>query len=135
MRRYLDLFVHQQLRAFLTGTATEQAEPNEAIEHEALIERIGLADEGSRAARKAERSSNQHWTLLYLKQEQKKQGKAWQGDAIVVMHDERRTSLILPGLALEPKIRVQNHLELNQTITVESQSVNLPDLWASFRVV
>ena len=136
MRRYLDLFVHQQLRAFLTNKETEQViESDEKSEHEALIERIGLADEGSRAARKAERSSNQHWTLLYLKQYQEKHGKAWQGDAIIAMHDERKTSLLLPDLALEPKIRVQNHLELNQVITVEAQSINIPDLWAGFRVV
>lgn len=142
MRRYLDLFVHQQLRAFLTEQPEQNSEQNSeqdkktsnALEHEALIERIGLADEGSRAARKAERSSNQHWTLLYLKQEQNKLGKAWQGDAIIVMHDERKTSLILPDLALEPKIRVQNHLELNQTVTVEAQSINIPDLWAGFRL-
>ncbi|HIQ14457.1 MAG TPA: RNB domain-containing ribonuclease, partial [Leucothrix sp.] len=135
MRRYLDLFVHQQLRAFLTTKADSNKENIAAkIEHEAVIERIGLADEGSRAARKAERSSNQHWTLLYLKQEEKKQGKAWQGDAIVVFHDERKTSLILPDLALEPKIRLQNHLELNQTVMVEATSVNIPDLWAGFRL-
>lgn len=129
MRRYLDLFVHQQLRAFLTG-----AEPLQ-LEHEALIERIGLADEGSLAARKAERSSNQHWTLLYLKQEEKKQGKPWQGDAVVVFHDERKTSLMLPDLALEPKIRVQKHLELDQTVTVEASSINIADLWAGFRLI
>ena len=135
MRRYLDLFVHQQLRAFLTTKADSNKENIAAkIEHEAVIERIGLADEGSRAARKAERSSNQHWTLLYLKQEEKKQGKAWQGDAIVVFHDERKTSLILPDLALEPRIRLQNHLELNQTVMVEATSVNIPDLWAGFRL-
>lgn len=133
MRRYLDLFVHQQLRAFLTQADSDEA-PSINIEHEALLERIGLADEGSLAARKAERSSNQHWTLLYLKQEEKKHGKAWQGDAIVVMHDERKTSLILPDLALEPKIRLQKHLELDQTVTVEVTSINVPDLWAGFRL-
>jgi len=129
MRRYLDLFVHQQLRAFLT-----QGGPNQ-LEHEAIIERIGLADEGSLAARKAERNSNQHWTLIYLKQQEKKLGKAWQGDAIVVYHDERKTTLILPDLALEPKIRLQNHLELDQTVKVEATSVNIADLWSGFRII
>ncbi len=129
MRRYLDLLVHQQLRAFLSN------QTEALLEHEALVERIGLADEGSLAARKAERSSNQHWTLLYLKQQQEKNQAAWQGDAIVVMQDERKTTLILPDLALEPKIRLQAQLALNQIVTVSAQAVNIPDLWAGFKVI
>ncbi|HID36753.1 MAG TPA: RNB domain-containing ribonuclease, partial [Ghiorsea sp.] len=124
IRRYLDLVVHQQLRAFLAG--------EELLDHEVMVERIGLADEGSFAARKAERSSNQHWKLLYLKQEQKKSGEAWKGEAIVVMQDERKTSIILPDLAIEPKLRKQDQLELDQSITVQSTTVNIPDLYAGF---
>lgn len=126
IRRYLDLIVHQQLRAFLSGQPL--------IEHEPLVERIGLADEASLAARKAERSSNQHWTLLYLLQESTPDEK-WQGKAIVVMQDERKTSLILPDLAIEPKIRKKENLELDQSITVQMQSVNIPDLHTNFRIV
>jgi len=127
IRRYLDLIVHQQLRAFLTDQPL--------LDHETLVERIGLADEGSRAARKAERSSNQHWTLIYLKQQQQKNDEEWQGEAIVVMQDERKTSLVLPELALEPKLRRQDNLALDQSITVKVQSINIPDLYAGFRVV
>ncbi|HIO97026.1 MAG TPA: RNB domain-containing ribonuclease, partial [Leucothrix sp.] len=127
IRRYLDLIVHQQLRAFLTDQPL--------LDHETLVERIGLADEGSRAARKAERSSNQHWTLIYLKQQHEIKGEEWQGEAIVVMQDERKTSLSLPELALEPKLRRQDNLELDQSITVKVQSINIPDLYAGFRLV
>ncbi len=126
IRRYLDLIVHQQLRAFLTNQPL--------LEHEALVERIGIADEASYAARKAERYSNQHWTLIYLLQQQKEQGD-WQGKAIVVMHDERKTTVILPELALEPKLRLQKNLELDESTIVQLQSVNIPDLQAFFRVV
>ena len=126
IRRYLDLIVHQQIRAFLT----EQP----LLDHEALVERIGLADEGSFAARKAERNSNQHWKLLYLKQWQKKEDATWQGEAIVVQQDERNTIVILPELALEPRLRGQDKLELEQAIAVQVQSVNIPDLRANFRV-
>ena len=129
MRRYLDLLVHQQLRAFLTEQGGKK------LAHEELIERIGLAEEGSLAARKAERHSMQHWTLLYLQQQQQKNGTAWQGDAVVVFHDERKTTLILPNLALEPKIRLQKHLALDQTVTVEATGINITDLWAGFRVL
>jgi exoribonuclease-2 len=126
IRRYLDLIVHQQLRAFLTRQAL--------IEHEPLVERIGLADEASLAVRKAERYSRQHWTLLYLKQQSSAE-KKWQGEAIVVMQDERKTTVILPELALEPKLRRKENLELDQSITVQMQSVNIPDLRASFETV
>ena len=134
IRRYLDLIVHQQLRAFLTQSAEYPL-----LGHEELVERIGLADEASLAARKAERHSNQHWTMLYLNQYKKKQGNNneghWQGEAVVVMQDERKTSVILPDLALEPKLQRQDNTELDQSLTVQVQSVNIPELQVFFRVV
>jgi exoribonuclease-2 len=135
IRRYLDLIVHQQLRSFLT-----QSHP--LLGHEELVERIGLADEGSFAARKAERNSNQHWKMIYLNQYKDKQddannndGKNWQGEAIIVMQDERKTTVVLPDLALEPRLQRQNGTELDQSIIVQVQSVNIPELQAFFRVV
>ncbi len=133
IRRYLDLIVHQQLRAFLT-----QSPQQPLLGHEELVERIGLADEASFAARKAERNSNQHWTMLYLNQYKKKQGNDegnWQGEAIVVMQDERKTTVILPDLALEPKLQRQDNTELDQSLIVQVQSVNIPELQVFFRVV
>ena len=141
IRRYLDLIVHQQLRAFLTQHSQPPPQ-HPLLGHEELVERIGLADEASFAARKAERNSNQHWTMLYLNQYKKKQGEGndnsesnWQGEAIVVMHDERKTTVILPDLALEPKLQRQDNTELDQSLTVQVQSVNIPELQAFFRVV
>ncbi len=135
IRRYLDLIVHQQLRSFLT-----QSHP--LLGHEELVERIGLADEGSFAARKAERHSNQHWKMIYLHQTKNKQdddeGKEeenWKGEAVVVMQDERKTTVILPDLALEPRLQRQNNTELDQSLTVQVQSVNIPELQAFFRVI
>ncbi len=133
IRRYLDLIVHQQLRAFLT-----QSLQLPLLGHEELVERIGLADEASFAARKAERNSNQHWTMLYLNQYKKKQGNDegnWQGEAVVVMQDERKTTVILPDLALEPKLQRQDNTELDQSLMVQVQSVNIPELQVFFRVV
>jgi len=121
LRRYLDLVVHQQLRAFLTDQPL--------LEREALIERIGLADEASYASRKAERFSKQHWTMLYLKQEQN-----WKGEAVVVGLDERKVTLMLPELALEPKLRRKDSMALDQALNVEVQSINIPDLYAGFRI-
>lgn len=122
LRRYLDLVVHQQLRAFLTNQPM--------LEHEALVERIGLADEGSFAARKAERFSNQHWKMLYLKA-----NPEWQGEAIVVYSDARNDTVIMPTLALEPRLRKKDPLALNQSITIQVTSADIPDLRANFKIV
>ena len=122
LRRYLDLVVHQQLRAFLTGQAL--------LDQDALIERIGLADEASFASRKTERFSNQHWKMLYLKA-----NKDWQGEAIVVFQTDRNVTVIMPTLALEPKIRPKEKVELDQSLTVQVSSVDIADLQANFRVI
>ncbi len=122
LRRYLDLVTHQQLRAFITGGSM--------LAHEALVERIGLADEASFASRKAERFSSQHWKMLYLKQ-----NKKWQGEAIVVMLNERNTTVVMPTLALEPRIRTKGAVELDQSLMLEVTSVNIANLQANFRVI
>lgn len=122
LRRYLDLIVHQQLRAYLTQQPM--------LEREALIERIGLADEASFALRKSERFSSQHWKMLYLKQQ-----ADWQGEAIVVMLDDRKITVMLPTLALEPKLRRKGNEELDQSLTVQVSSVSIPDLQANFRII
>ena len=59
----------------------------------------------------------------------------WQGEAVVVMHDERKTTVILPDLALEPKLQRQDNTELDQSLIVQVQSVNIPELQAYFRIV
>lgn len=122
LRRYLDLVVHQQLRAFLTGQPL--------LDSEALLERIGLADEASFASRKTERFSNQHWTMLYLQA-----NKDWQGEAIVVRIDERNTTVIMPTLALEPRLRNKDSFELDQALVVAVSSMDIVDLRANFRVL
>ena len=122
LRRYLDLVVHQQLRAFLSGQPL--------LDNEALIERIGLADEATFAARKTERFSNQHWTMLYLQA-----NRDWQGEAIVVRIDERTTTVITPTLALEPRLRNKDSFELDQSLQVQATTVDIADLRANFKVL
>jgi exoribonuclease-2 len=56
LRRYSDLLVHQQLRAWLRGAETMSAQE--------ITERIGVAELASASIRKAERLSNRHWTLV-----------------------------------------------------------------------
>jgi exoribonuclease-2 len=121
LRRYLDLVTHQQLRAFITGQPM--------LEQKNLVERIGLADEASLATRKAERFSTQHWKMLYLSK-----NKDWQGEAIIVMINDRNSSVIMPTLALEPRVRTKGTVELDQSVTLQVTSVDIVSLRANFRL-
>ena len=71
LRRYLDLVVHQQLRAFLRG------EP--LLDEQAILVRIGSVDDVVRGTRRVERLARHHWTLVFLLQ-----NPDWTGDAIVL---------------------------------------------------
>lgn len=122
LRRYLDLVGHQQLRAFLLG----QEPPGET----AILERIGAVEAVMDSIRKAELLSEQHWTLVYLLQH-----PDWRGEGIVV---ERRGSLavvIIPSLALEARLYPKNDLFLDQVVSLELISVDLPQREASFRII
>ncbi|MDH3346187.1 MAG: RNB domain-containing ribonuclease, partial [Kiritimatiellaceae bacterium] len=60
LRRYSDLLVHQQLRAFISG------EP--LINESDMLKRMAEAELGGGNTSMAERLSNRHWTLLYMQQ-------------------------------------------------------------------
>ncbi len=122
LRRYLDLVVHQQLRAHISGS--------ELLSSQQISERIALADLASAKVRKAERLSNGHWKMIYLKQ-----NPEWKGMGTVVDMQNGRATLLIPELALETKIRIGRELELGSELNLEIQEVDLPDLLARFMVV
>lgn len=122
LRRYADLLVHQQVRAALRG--------EEPLTAEQVSARAGEADQGGIAVRRAERQSNQHWKLLYLKRH-----KGWQGEGVVVELGERKDTAMIPDLALETKLRAKSDLSLDQRLMLGVADVDLYDLDARFRVV
>ena len=122
LRRYLDLVVHQQLRAHLSGAGL--------LSSQQISERIAIADLASAKVRRAERLSNSHWKMIYLKQ-----NPEWKGEGVVVEMQDGRTTLLIPELALETKIRMGSELELDSLLNLEIQEVDIPDLLARFRIV
>ncbi|MES9913719.1 MAG: RNB domain-containing ribonuclease [Candidatus Sedimenticola sp. 4PFRAG1] len=122
LRRYLDLVTHQQLRAHLAGQTL--------LSVSEISERIGATDVTGGAIRRAERLSNTHWKLLFLKENPK-----WQGGAIVVEMNDQRATLVIPELALETKVRVRRDLPLNEEVKVAVREVDLADLTVWFRVI
>ncbi|MGD9376118.1 MAG: RNB domain-containing ribonuclease [Anaerolineae bacterium] len=121
LRRYLDLVAHQQLRAHLRG--------EELLDSAQIIERVGTTEAVSGSVRRAERLSRRHWTLVYLLQR-----PGWTGEGIVVERRGQRTTLIIPELDLDARLRVRRDLSLNSTVSIALRQVDLPRLAAHFRL-
>ena len=121
LRRYADLVVHQQLRAWLAGRPY--------LEASELSRRVAVAETAGAGVRRAERLSNQHWKLVYLRQNDN-----WQGEGVVVEADDGRCLMLIPELALEAKLRVRDGANLNDRRRLALREVDLPDLRAWFRL-
>jgi len=119
LRRYLDLVVHQQLRAYLTGA-------NVLTEAE-LLERVGAAEAITGSIRQAERLSNKHWTLVYLNNRPK-----WRGKGVLVDKWNSRGVILIPELDLEIRQHLRQNLPLDAEVSLTLRGVNLPELDAHF---
>ena len=120
LRRYSDLLVHQQLRAYLAGRPL--------LEAAQVSERIAVAETGSSAVRRAERLSNTHWKLVYLTQ-----NPEWQGHGVVVELNDGRGNLVIPELAMETKLRLKDNVSLNDRKRLKVREVDLPELTVWFQ--
>jgi exoribonuclease-2 len=122
LRRYSDLLTHQQLRAHLAGQAP--------LDIHAISERIAESEGGSMANRKTERLSNNHWRMIYLRD-----NPDWQGEAIIVAKEGERAGILIPELGMEAKIRIKGEAGLNDSIRVKPREIDLPDLTCYFRIL
>jgi len=115
LRRYSDLLVHQQVRAFVSGeTLISEAD---------MLERMSQAEVGGGNASMAERRSNRHWTLLYMQQHPE---TIYRG-VVVDKRDDRGTVLI-PDLAIDVKMRRMADAELDDEVELQLLQINLPEL-------
>jgi len=117
LRRYLDLVVHQQLRAHLGG--------GEPMPEDEILERLGSAAAAVGAARQAERLTNRHWTLVYLQQ-----NPEWRGTGVVAEMRGPRATVVVPELALETGVYLSKPPELNAELHLKVRGVDLPRLEA-----
>jgi exoribonuclease-2 len=122
LRRYLDLVVHQQLRAFLAGTAV--------LDEQAILTRIGSVDDLVRSTRGVERLARRHWTLVFLLQ-----NPDWEGDGVVLETRGRRHIVLLPELDMETDLYLRAEQPLDTWLRVRTQNVNLPYLESKFALV
>ena len=119
LRRYSDLLLHQQLRAHLAG--------REPLSTTQVAERIDAAEAASLTIRRAERQSNTHWKLVWLKQ-----NPQWQGEGVVVSQDPGKVLVLIPELALDVKVRVQGGADLNARLWLKPREIDLPELICHF---
>jgi len=123
LRRYVDLLVHQQLRAHVTGAPL--------LSLDAMMERLGAAEAVTGGIARTERMSNAHWTLVFLCRH-----PHWSGTAVVVdLRDRQQGTALIPSLGLEARLRLPMGVALDAEITVSCTSVDLPELAARFQLV
>jgi exoribonuclease-2 len=122
LRRYLDLVVHQQIRAFLRG-----AQPLSTAQ---ILERIGAVEAMTGPMRQAEQLSVRHWTLVYLLQH-----PGWRGEAVLVETRRLNGKFIIPGLAMETQVHLPDELPIGSEVVLKLRSVDLPRLEARFGIV
>lgn len=119
LRRYSDLIAHEQLRAFLDN--------RKMLDKDEMLLNLSAGDAAAIAAKKAERKSNTHWTLVYLLQ-----NPTWSGKAVCVDKSQRIPLFSIPSLALETYMLPPKQMELNEEITVKATNINIPELTVDF---
>lgn len=122
LRRYVDLVVHQQLRAFVAGSVPR--------DRDAVGESIAQASVVSGVIRRSERLSNLHWKLIYLKEH-----SDWEGKAVIMALEERKAVVMIPELALETRIRRSGDMQLDQEVRLQVQEVDIPTQSVYFRKI
>ncbi len=120
MRRYLDLVVHQQLRAALTG--------REPLDGRAVAAHIAQATLNADATRQAERLSRKHHTLRYAAAQPERE---WA--AVVVDRRGPQATLLIPELAYD--LPLSTPAPVGTTLKVRLVDVNLPALSMRARTV
>jgi exoribonuclease-2 len=121
LRRYLDLVVHQQLRAYLCG-----ADP---LGEQDVLERVGAAEAVTGLVRQAERLARRHWTMVYLLQH-----PDWHGEGVIVDKRGSRSMVLIPALDLEIQLALREDIPLDATVPLSLNGVSLPELEAYFQV-
>ncbi|MBB5217852.1 RNB domain-containing ribonuclease [Treponema rectale] len=119
LRRYGDLIAHEQLRAFLDGRPL--------IDKDTMLMRVSEGDAAMQAAKKAERKSNTHWTLVYLLQ-----NPEWTGEAVCLDKSQKVPLFSIPELGTEAYIMPSKETELNEKIRVKAANINIPELTVDY---
>jgi exoribonuclease-2 len=119
LRRYTDLLAHLQIRALLTG-----GKPLSADEVSA---RLGAGEAAAIEAAHAERSSRNHWIMVFLSG---KKDSVW--DAVAMEKKGSRWAAVIPDLALETLVPLRKDPAPNDSLRLILKSASIPRLEANF---
>ncbi len=119
LRRYLDLVVHQQLRAFVRGEAL--------MDEQEMLARVGAAEAVSGSVRNAERDVNRHWTLEFLRR-----NPEWRGEAVLLERRGAAGYVMIPALGMELSMTVPPGAQPDDVFTVTCDRVDPVRLDARF---
>jgi exoribonuclease-2 len=119
LRRYLDLVLHQQIRAFLLN--------GKLLNADEMTVRIGASEALTGLIQKAERISNLHWTLAWLLQ-----NPGWTGRGIVVEKKGNLATVILPDIGLEAKVTIGKDVPLNAEVPLKAAGIDIARLIVNF---
>lgn len=123
LRRYSDLLVHQQLRAWLAGRTPLTAQE--------VTERIAESELAAAAVRRAERLSNLHWKLIYLREH-----SDWKGEGVLVAKEERKDVVLIPDLAMETRMRLKGgEPTLDSRLRIGLRALDIPSQNVDFRLL
>lgn len=120
MRRYLDLVVHQQLRAFLAG--------RDPLSSKVMAAHIAESQLNADATRQAERLSRRHHTLRFIAAQPE---RVW--DAVVVDRRGAQATLLIPDLAFD--VQVNTPAAPGTALKVQFADIDLPQMRVRARSV
>ena len=113
LRRYTDLLAHMQIRSFLKG--------EKPLDADDVMARLAAGEAAAAAAVQAERSSRNHWTMVYLSG---RKDSVW--EAAALEKKGNRTHVIIPSLALETQVSLRKDAAPNEILNLTLKSVNIP---------
>lgn len=119
MRRYLDLVVHQQLRAFLAG--------REPMPSKIMAAHIAQAQLNADGTRQAERLSRRHHTLRFIAAQP---DKIW--NSVVVDRRGAQATLLIPDLAFD--VPMTTSAAIGHELRLLLSDVNLPNMTLRARI-
>ncbi len=122
LRRYLDLFAHQQLSRFIKGEDTLNKENVKKV--------IGIHNTTMSSVGRTIRSSNEHYKCVYLLD-----NPLWRGDSFVVDIRGDKVLLMIPELGMMTQIRFKILPQLDEKITLKVTTVDLVDCSANFKSI
>lgn len=120
MRRYLDLVVHQQLRAFLAG--------RDPLSSKVMAAHIAESQLNADATRQAERLSRRHHTLRFIAAQPE---RVW--DAVVVDRRGAQATLLIPDLAFD--VPMSTPAAPGTALKVQFADIDLPQMRVRARSV